>query len=241
MVAQSDPDRSARICRTSDSCAPSTSIESERERSSRNCPTVKGLIEPCRARALSVRTRQYTERREVSREHLHSIAMRASAAVSVLGPTTVTAAGEAVEMRSVRQRRLLAALVLANGRISSADSLADAVWGDHLPVRPGAALQNQISRLRSAFGPASAAVETVPGGYRIAVDATTVDAVEFERRVHEARSLDAVARVEWLSAAVAMWRGGAYDDLDTDDSRTEARRLTGGAPGRGGGCGGRAD
>lgn len=144
----------------------------------------------------------------------------------MLGPTTVTVNGRAVELRSARQRRLVAALVLADGRVVSADSLAEAVWGDDLPGDPAGALQNLISRFRSALGTAAAVIETAPGGYRLSSDAAIIDAVDFERGLREARALDPVARGAGLAAAGALWRGAAYEDLDTDQARTEATRLT---------------
>jgi hypothetical protein len=58
-----------------------------------------------------------------------------AASFSVLGTTRATVAGLAVNMRSTRQRRVVAALVLANGRVVSADTLATAAWV--MTSRPG--------------------------------------------------------------------------------------------------------
>ena len=143
----------------------------------------------------------------------------------MLGPTTAAAAGRTVELRSQRQRRLVAALVLANGRVATADSLAEAVWGDRLPVDPGGALQNLVSRLRTALGASGRVIETAPGGYRLALDSTVLDTALFEHALRAARTGRPAARAAGLADALALWRGPAYQDLDTDGARIEAARL----------------
>src|SRR5690606_4946693 len=74
-----------------------------------------------------------------------------SARITVLGPTAAEVDGRPVPLRSVRQRRLLAALVLWREGASTA-RLADAVWGDALPQDPPGALANQVARLRTLLG-----------------------------------------------------------------------------------------
>lgn len=149
------------------------------------------------------------------------------AAFLVLGRTSVTVEARMLDLRSVRQRRLLAALVLDVGRPVSADALVDAVWGHDLPNTPSSALQNQIARLRAALGDRSTRIATVPGGYTLTASPDDVDATRFERLVHAARAEEAsIVRAERLGAAVALWRGTPYEELDSDRARAERTRLT---------------
>jgi predicted ATPase/DNA-binding SARP family transcriptional activator len=109
----------------------------------------------------------------------------------------------------------------------SVDALTEAVWARNQPQDPGAALHNQVSRLRGLLGSAADLIETVAGGYRLRVDDQDVDAQQFELSVaHAHTSTDAKVRAAALTRALAMWRGRAYDDLDTDDAYAECARLT---------------
>ena len=58
--------------------------------------------------------------------------------VVVLGSIAARVDGREVPIGGPRQRRLLAALVRADGRVVSTGDLADAVWGDE-PSPPAAA------------------------------------------------------------------------------------------------------
>jgi len=142
----------------------------------------------------------------------------------VLGTTTVIVDGRDVALRSGHQRRLIAALALADGDVVSTDRLADAVWGEELPADPPAALQNHVSRLRHALGSAADVLLTVPGGYRL--DGADVDANVFESGVASAREEpDPRRRAEHLKAALGLWRGAPYEELESDGARAEATRL----------------
>jgi predicted ATPase/DNA-binding SARP family transcriptional activator len=125
--------------------------------------------------------------------------------VAVLGPTEAEVDGTPVTLRSVRQRRLLAALVLWR-QGASTSRLADAVWGDALPKDPSGALANQVSRLRGVLG--EVAIESVSGGYRLG---STVEV--------DVDGLDE----DMVGDAPA---GSPYEDLDVEDARVEAARLS---------------
>ncbi|HZX56841.1 MAG TPA: winged helix-turn-helix domain-containing protein, partial [Ilumatobacteraceae bacterium] len=56
--------------------------------------------------------------------------------------------GHPVELRGVKLRTLLAALLLRAGQPVSADRLADLLWGEAPPSGAANALQAQISKLR---------------------------------------------------------------------------------------------
>jgi DNA-binding SARP family transcriptional activator len=127
---------------------------------------------------------------------------------------------------------LLAALVIRANQVASTDSLIDAVWGQELPRSPRAAMQNLVSRLRSALHqrPNGADVVTRPRGYCLSLGRDQLDAWRFEDLICEARTLvhcatqDAADR---LDQALAWWGGPAYDEFsDEDFVRAEAARLT---------------
>lgn len=147
--------------------------------------------------------------------------------VRVIGPVELVVDDNVVGLRSSRTRRLVAMLVLYRDRLVSADRLIDAIWREHLPSDPGAALQSQLSRLRSSLGAASSAIETISGGYRLRSDVVSVDIAAFEALLASARDEErsAAERAALLDRAVALVRGPAFEDLEVDYAYIEARRI----------------
>ncbi len=68
----------------------------------------------------------------------------------VLGPVEVVVDGRSIALPAM-QRRLLAALVVAHGRVRSLDELADALWGDAPPASARKLLQLYVSQLRKVL------------------------------------------------------------------------------------------
>src|SRR4029079_4290681 len=73
-------------------------------------------------------------------------------------------------------------------------------------------------------------LETVPPGYRLAVDPGTIDLFEFVRLCDEGRSAlasgDAATAAETLRTALGLWRGAALADLASAPfAQTEVLRL----------------
>jgi predicted ATPase/DNA-binding SARP family transcriptional activator len=146
----------------------------------------------------------------------------------LLGPLEVVIAGESVPLGGQKQRALLATLLLEPNRIVSGDRLIDAVWGEFPPETARNTVQVYISQLRKRL-PAGA-LETVPPGYRLAVDPAAIDLFEFVRLCTEGRSAlasgDAALAAETLSAALDLWRGAALADLaSVPFAQTEVLRL----------------
>ena len=71
---------------------------------------------------------------------------------SVLGPVTVLRDGVDIDLGPVKQRALLAALLLRRGRVASRAGLVDAVWGEQPPASAANALQVYVHGLRRALG-----------------------------------------------------------------------------------------
>ena len=82
---------------------------------------------------------------------------------------------------AARDGRVLAALALAFPDPVRPTMLADAVWDGSPPASWTKAIPGAISRLRRAGGPS--AIESGPGGYRLAVDVDDIDAYRFESLV----------------------------------------------------------
>lgn len=139
----------------------------------------------------------------------------------ILGPLEVRRVdGTAVAVGGPRVRALLAQLLLAPGRLVTADALIDGLYGAEPPSGTANALQSQVSRLRRglrAADGADALVESHPAGYRLAVDPEDVDVHRFERLVREGQdALTAghhAGAAALLGGALELWRGPALADL----------------------------
>jgi predicted ATPase/DNA-binding SARP family transcriptional activator len=144
----------------------------------------------------------------------------------ILGPLEVRHDGRALELSGPRSRALLAALLVRAGEPVPGDALAQAVWGDE--AAPGAtkAVQVQVSRLRSALGPAAERLETVEGGYRLRVAPGELDADGFELACRRGAELPPAEAAAVLREALAMWSGPALADQRYHEwAQPEIRRL----------------
>ncbi|CAN5213608.1 BTAD domain-containing putative transcriptional regulator [soil metagenome] len=143
----------------------------------------------------------------------------------LLGPLQVTNGSVPVDIGPPKQRAVLAALLLAQGRVVSTDRLIDSVWGDEVPGSATASLQAYISNLRKALrldtGAASPIVRQAPGYFLAASTADVVDLIEFTDHCVAART--ALAAGGWRDAlaagdaALALWRGPLLEDLRDED------------------------
>ena len=144
--------------------------------------------------------------------------------IQVLGPLAVDGSGRL----GPRDRVVLQALAVRQGRSVTSDELTDALWGDDPPASAHKNLQSCIVRLRKALG--ADAIETTDDGYRLAAPADGVDARCFEADVATGRELLALGEVDraafLLERALGLWRGPAFAELDEwPPARREAGRL----------------
>lgn len=135
----------------------------------------------------------------------------------VLGPVEArTGDGTAVALGGRRQRALLAALLLQDGREVGEDRLADLVWGSDVPADPRAAVQTCVARLRRAL-PEPERIERGNAGYRLDLRGAVVDLARFREEVAAAtarrRAGDPAGSAVLLRDALARWRGEPLDDL----------------------------
>ncbi|WP_170309098.1 ATP-binding protein [Pseudonocardia hierapolitana] len=147
--------------------------------------------------------------------------------VGVLGPLLLLASdGVRIPVASGRQRRLLAALALHAGAEVGCGTLAEIVWGDEQPADPDAALQTNVARLRRLL-PAHVTIETGARSYRLVVASDDLDSSRFT--AHLARAAAAPepgARLTELDAALGLWRGRPFADLDDPAAEPEVARLS---------------
>ena len=92
----------------------------------------------------------------------------------VLGPLEVRGGERWIEIRSAKQRALLAMLLLNANRVVSAGRLVDALWNDTPPETSAKGLQVHVSQLRKLLGHQH--IETRPPGYVLRVGEGELDA-----------------------------------------------------------------
>lgn len=132
----------------------------------------------------------------------------------MLGPFEVrTEGGAPTDVPGARLRGLLAALALEPGHVVPKATLVDWIWGENPPADAANALQRLVSRLRKVLPDGT--VDGQANGYRLTVAPDAVDAVRFQRLVSQARE---EADPRRLREALALWRGGAMQDVGLLDS-----------------------
>ena len=113
----------------------------------------------------------------------------------------------------VRQRLLLAMLLVNANRTVPAVRLIDELWGADLPADPRAALRTQVSRLRRALGPAGGiwppweVVTAWPS--RAAGSTSTGSRTRWPRRPRASGE----PALRLLDEAVALYRGPVLGEL----------------------------
>ena len=100
----------------------------------------------------------------------------------ILGPIEAHERGLALELGGLRERTLLARLLLSANRVVPAGRLAEDLWSGRPPGHSMATLRVYISRLRRVLGPQAGILETQAPGYRLNVSDDQLDAARFERR-----------------------------------------------------------
>ncbi|MDQ4069943.1 MAG: AAA family ATPase [Actinomycetota bacterium] len=149
--------------------------------------------------------------------------------------------GRSLDLGGNQSRTVLAVLLAAAGRVVTAESLVDILWGEDPPASAPGTLQSYISRLRRELEPGRGRGEEArllrwePPGYRLAVDADHVDFRRFELLADQGRALLSEGRAaearDVLLDADALWRGPALVEYRDREfamglvARLEDRRL----------------
>ncbi|MDT5035560.1 MAG: hypothetical protein QOE03_745 [Micromonosporaceae bacterium] len=128
----------------------------------------------------------------------------------ILGPLEVSADGAALDLGGVRQRRILAALLLHPNRVVGLAELVEAAWDDDPPETARRQVQNRVAELRALLTRYGGFIDTEDAGYRLRIGAGELDALRFDELVVEGR---AAADPAILRQALALWRGPALAGL----------------------------
>jgi DNA-binding SARP family transcriptional activator len=129
----------------------------------------------------------------------------------ILGPLEVARDGRAISIARIKERVLLAVLLLRANEVVSTDRLIDRMWGSNPPPTAGKALQVCVSRLRKALG-AHTIVTRAPG-YFVRIEPGELDLHRFELLVAEAQGADPQRGAELLREALSLWRGAPLADV----------------------------
>ncbi|MFF9348069.1 BTAD domain-containing putative transcriptional regulator [Streptomyces sp. NPDC014734] len=155
--------------------------------------------------------------------------------LNLLGPVEAHRDGAPLNLGGAKPRTVLAALLIARGRVVADTELTALLWGDRPPATCSAQIHTYASRVRRLLG-AGIDVERRRPGYlvRLPEHGVHVDLLAFrERAAHGAAALDAGdprTAADALRHALACWRGEALGGVceplvDVERARLEEERL----------------
>jgi DNA-binding NarL/FixJ family response regulator/DNA-binding SARP family transcriptional activator len=130
----------------------------------------------------------------------------------ILGPLEVVEGGEPVALGRLKQRLVLAVLLLHANEFISRERLIDELWGESPPPTANKAVNVYVSQLRKALTRnGQDPISTGDGGYRIEVGAGELDAARLRQLLEGARERAAAGKLEaaaeLLREILALWRG----------------------------------
>ena len=154
----------------------------------------------------------------------------------ILGPLEVRHDGVPIAIPALKQRAVLAVLLIGANRVIPVDHLVYELWGDAPPAHAKAVLQGYVSSLRRLLEPARpprALAEVLvsrASGYALVVDPDRFDSPRFEALVAQGHSLLGAGQAESaqraLDAGLLLWRGPALADFVYEPfAQPEASRL----------------
>jgi DNA-binding SARP family transcriptional activator len=142
----------------------------------------------------------------------------------LLGPLEVADDARALALGGVKQRSLLAILLLHANQVVSADRLIDEVWPGTSRATALGTLHVGVSRLRKQLG-ATRIVTRAPG-YALLVEPSELDLGRFEQLLRDATGADPTTAANNLREALGLWRGPALADLAYESfAQTHVARL----------------
>ena len=128
----------------------------------------------------------------------------------------------------VKQRSVLAILILHRGEVVSGERLVDQLWGERAPVSALKTLHGYVSRLRKTLG--ADVLRTRGHGYVLSLPPGELDLDRFEQLADEGRNAliggDPRSAAERLREALSLWRGPALADFTFEEfARAAIARL----------------
>jgi DNA-binding SARP family transcriptional activator len=136
----------------------------------------------------------------------------------ILGPLEVVDEGGPVALGRLKERLVLAVLLLHANEFVSRERLIDELWGAAPPPTAKKAVNVYVSQLRKALARnAHDPITTAEGGYRLVVDPDELDAGLLPQLLATARERTSAgeleAAAELLREALALWRGPTLSGL----------------------------
>ena len=148
----------------------------------------------------------------------------------MLGPLAAYDGDEEIALGGPKQRTVLALVLVNANKVVSTDRLIDELYGGEPPDAARKSLQSYVANLRKALNKHHELLQGRPPGYVLEVDSSHVDALAFERLVHQARTMlenDPAAARDRLTEALAQWYGAPLIDVadEAPSLRQEVVRL----------------
>ena len=150
----------------------------------------------------------------------------------MLGSLSVDDGGRALALGGLRQRAVLAVLLLSADRTVSVDALIEQVWAEAPPPKALASVRAYIANLRKILASPERAdrLATDGYGYRLRLGDDRLDTRLFETRVGQGKRLlsarDTAGAARTLTDALALWRGAPLADFrDLPFAHHEIHRL----------------
>jgi DNA-binding SARP family transcriptional activator len=139
----------------------------------------------------------------------------------ILGPLEVVEDGNPVALGTLKERLVLAVLLLHANEFVSRERLIDDLWGEAPPPTAQEAVYVYVSKVRKTLSAADAdPISTSTGGYRLHVDPDRLDASRMQVLVAEARECVAQGELktaaEHLREALSLWRGPTLAGLQLE-------------------------
>src|SRR5437763_8432373 len=130
----------------------------------------------------------------------------------ILGPLEVVDEGEPVPLGRLKERLVLATLLLHANEFVARERLIDELWGESPPPTARKAVNVYVSQLRKVLvRNGRDPITTADGGYRLEVDAERLDAARLQQLLATARECAAAGELEaalkLLRKALDLWRG----------------------------------
>ena len=130
----------------------------------------------------------------------------------ILGPLKVVDEGELVPLGRLKERLVLAILLLNANQFVSRERLIDDLWGEAPPPTAKKAVNVYVSQLRKVLARnGHDPITTADGGYRLVVDDDELDVSRLRQLLARARERASAgeleAAAELLREALGLWRG----------------------------------
>ncbi|MEW1864186.1 tetratricopeptide repeat protein [Streptomyces sp. NPDC088194] len=149
----------------------------------------------------------------------------------ILGPVALQVNEERLELGSVKERTLLAALALDVGRPLALDTMVGRLWDGAPPTHARENTHTYISRLRGRLrraggGPDAPRIVSRAHTYVLEADPDAVDWHRYQRLVGIAANSDDERAVDMFASADALWQGEALAGLSGLWAETARRTLS---------------